>query len=154
MTNYLSAGSKPPETPGRTGKPQINKKNFLIISVTTVVYTLAQLPYLYFIFEAYGITRTLRGLNLITFMRISFVVMQTSCFINPIIYFLTNKGFRDYTLESCRIRQNDTISSSTQSPGVRRKNPFNLDLVIQNRQVATNQTILTRDKNPVIDNEV
>lgn len=77
---------------------QINKRSFIIIGATTMVYTLAQLPYLYFCFELYEITNTLSGLTLVRFARFSFVIMQSSCFVNPIIYFLTNRGFRAFTL--------------------------------------------------------
>ncbi|KAL5255175.1 hypothetical protein ACHWQZ_G014567 [Mnemiopsis leidyi] len=77
---------------------QVNKRSFIIIGATTVVYTLAQLPYLYFCFEVYGITNTLKDLTLVHFTRFSFVIMQSSCFVNPIIYFTTNKGFRKFVL--------------------------------------------------------
>ena len=77
---------------------QVNKRSFIIIGATTIVYTLAQLPYLYFCFEVYGITNTLKNLTLVRFTRFSFVIMQSSCFVNPIIYFTTNRGYRKFVL--------------------------------------------------------
>ena len=75
----------------------IKVRNFLIIGVTTLVYTIAQLPYLYYCLETYAITNTLSGLTLVKYARFTFIILQTSCFINPVIYYLTNKGFRGYT---------------------------------------------------------
>ncbi|XP_063682411.1 uncharacterized protein LOC134817202 [Bolinopsis microptera] len=105
----LGKGMNLPETRERTSSltdrrksilnAQINKRSFIIIGATTIFYTVAQLPYLYFCFEMYGITNTLSGLTLVRFTRFSFVIMQSSCFVNPIIYFTTNRGFRRFMIE-------------------------------------------------------
>ena len=92
--------SRVPERRKSILNAQINKRSFIIIGATTVVYTLAQLPYLYYCFEMYNIMNTLTGLTLVRFTRFSFVIMQSSCFVNPIIYFTTNKGFRKFMILS------------------------------------------------------
>lgn len=78
----------------------INRRSFIIIGATTIVYTLAQLPYLYFAFEVYNIIDTMKGLTLVRYTRFSMVIMQSSCFVNPIIYCATNRGFREFTIQS------------------------------------------------------
>ena len=70
----------------------------MIIGMTTCVYIVSQLPYLYLCFEFYNVTDTLHGLTKVKYARFAFIIIQTSCFVNPLIYFTTNKRYRQFAI--------------------------------------------------------
>ena len=78
------------------GRSQVKRKNVLIILVTTAVFFISNFPYVFWCLNFYNLIHLFEGRTLVTYTRFTFIVMQTSCFINPFIYYFTNKGFRKF----------------------------------------------------------
>ena len=74
----------------------MKRKNILIVLATTTMFFISNFPYVLWCLDFYNIIALFDGKTLVIYTRFTFIVMHTSCFINPFIYYLTNKGFRGY----------------------------------------------------------
>ena len=74
----------------------MKRRNILIVLTTTTMFFVSNFPYVLWCLDFYNIIDIFEGKTLVLYTRFTFIVMQTSCFINPFIYYLTNKSFRGY----------------------------------------------------------